>query len=90
MKKADFVAKLSKKIKKTRKETNMIVDEISELITQTLKRGDEVGLPLGKFQLKKRSSRIGFNPRTKQQMAIAPKVIPAFKPSKKFKEAVLE
>jgi len=90
MKKSDFVSKLAKQLKKTRKETNMIVDEFSKLITQTLKRGDEVGLAIGKFQLKKRQSRIGFNPRTKQQIAIAPKVVPAFKPSKKFKDAVLQ
>jgi len=90
MRKADFVSQLSKKIKMPKKITNEIVDEFSALVMQTLKSGDEVGLSIGKFQLKKRDARIGTNPMTGQRILVAPKVVPAFKPSRSFKAAVLE
>ncbi|MCL2850808.1 MAG: HU family DNA-binding protein [Firmicutes bacterium] len=90
MKKQDFVNQLSEKINLPKKITNDIVDEFSALIMQSLKSGDEVGLSIGKFQLKKRDARIGTNPLTGQRIVVAPKVVPSFKPSKTFKTAVLE
>ena len=89
MKKSDFVEQFSKQINKTKKETNEIIDEFGSLITKILKRGDEVGLDIGKFQLKKRAARTGINPATGEKIKVAAKVVPAFKPSKRFKEAVL-
>jgi len=86
----EFVNKLAKQLKRTQKETSSILNEFSSLLTQTLRRGDQVGLPIGKFQLKHRPARTGINPSTRARIQVAPKVIPAFKPSKKFKQAVLE
>ena len=90
MKKADFVDALSKQINKTKRETNQIVDEFSKLIMGALRRGDEIGLDIGKFKLKQRPARVGMNPFTQQRIALDAKVVPTFKPSKKFKEAILE
>ena len=90
MKKSDFVRQLSQKINMPKKVTSEIVDEFSALIMNALKSGDEVGLSIGKFQLKKREARIGTNPMTGQRIVVAPKVVPAFKPSKTFKSTVLE
>ena len=89
MKKSDFVNKLAKQLNKTQKETNAIVDEFSDLVTQTLKSGGVVGLAIGKFQLKQRTSRIGVNPSTGERIVVGAKVIPAFRPSKRLKDAVL-
>ena len=90
MKKADFVKELSQKINLPKKATGEIVDQFSALIMKALKSGDEVGLSIGKFQLKKREARIGTNPMTGQRIMVAPKVVPSFKPSKSFKATVLE
>ena len=90
MKKTDFIEKLSKNLKRTKKETNHILDEISSIITNVLKSGGEVPLGIGKFQLKQRPARTGVNPATGQKIQVNAKVIPAFKPNKKFKEAVLK
>jgi len=90
MKKSDFVDKLSKNLKRSKKETNTILDEISSLITNILKGGGEVPLDIGKFQLKQRPARIGINPATRQKIHVQAKVIPAFKPNKKFKDSVLK
>lgn len=90
MKKKDFIEKLSQQIKRSKTETNAILDEISHLITRTLKSGDEVGLPIGKFQLKKRAARAGVNPSTGERIQVKAKVVPAFRASKQFKLAVLE
>ncbi|MCL2570727.1 MAG: HU family DNA-binding protein [Firmicutes bacterium] len=90
MRKSDFISQLAKQLNKTKKETTMIVNEFSKAVTIALKRGDEVGLGIGKFQLKMRSARMGVNPSTGQKIHVAPKVVPAFRPSKKFKTSILE
>ena len=90
MKKKDLIDKLSKQINKSKQETSSILDEFSDLITSTLKGGDEIVWGLGKFQLKQRPARSGINPSTGERIHLAAKVVPAFKPNKQFKQSVLE
>jgi DNA-binding protein HU-beta len=90
MKKADFIQKLSEEINQSKKDTAAFIDAFINLITGTVKSGDEVVLPeLGKFSLKKSPAREGRNPMTGATVKIAAKVTPKFRPSKKFKEAIL-
>lgn len=90
MKKRDFVEKLSKQLNKSKKETNAIVDEFSDLITNILKQGGEVGLNIGKFSLREKPSRLAMNPSTGEKIVVDAKVVPLFKPSSKLKNAVLK
>jgi len=87
MKKADFTALLAKKIDKTTKETDRIVDGFWELVTNVLKKGDEIVFPYGKFILKKRPARRGRNPHTGEPIKIAAKVVPQFRAGKRFSGA---
>ena len=90
MKQTDFILAFSEEIQKTKKETKEIIDKFIALIAKVVKKGDEVALPeLGKFLLKKSPAREGRNPMTGETVKIAAKVTPKFRPSKKFKEALL-
>ncbi|MCL2586685.1 MAG: HU family DNA-binding protein [Firmicutes bacterium] len=90
MTKKAFIKDLSIRTGLPKKETSHIVDELTDLVIETLRRGGEVGLGIGKFKLKQRSAREGVNPATGERIQIGPKVVPLFKPNKKFKSAVLE
>ena len=90
MKQSEFIEKFSEDIQKTKKETKEIIDKFIALIQRTVKSGDEVVLPeLGKFLLKKSPAREGRNPMTGATVKIPAKITPKFRPSKKFKEAIL-
>jgi len=89
MKKADFIQKLSEEIKHSQKDTDFIVDKFIEVIVATLKKGDEIALPdFGKLILKKKPAHTGRNPITGESIKVPAKVVPQFKASKHFKEAV--
>ncbi|MCL2846242.1 MAG: HU family DNA-binding protein [Firmicutes bacterium] len=89
MKKAEIVEQIAEKFQMTKKETNAIIDEFSMILTNALKRGDEVALDIGKFHVKKRAERTGVNPATGEKIKVPAKVVPNFKPSKKFRESIV-
>jgi len=86
MKQTEFVQTVAKTHNLAPKVAKEIVDGIWELIAKAIKKGDEVAFQFGKFILKKRPARLGRNPMTGAQVKIAAKVVPQFKPSKKFKD----
>ena len=89
MKKGDFIAKFAEKINQTQAATNIIVDEFCDLVAKIIKSGDEVVLPeLGKFLAKKKPARKARSPITGKEVKVPAKVVPQFKASKKFKDAV--
>jgi len=88
MKKAEFVEILANKHEMPKKAMDGIVDSVWELILKTIKKGDEVVMPYGKFVLKKKPAREGRNPLTGATVKIPAKVVPQFKPNKKFKDEV--
>lgn len=90
MKRSDLIDHMSKRLDITKRETAGIIDELLDLVVQTLRRGDEVALGIGKFQLKQRAARTAVNPATGQKINVGPKVVPLFRPNKKFKSLVLE
>ena len=96
MKQAEFIQTLADELKQSKKDTKVIVDAFIALIVKTVKKGDDLMLPeLGKFLLKKvpaRPARPGRNPMTGEEVMLAAKPAsakPQFRPSKKFKEAIL-
>jgi len=96
MKQAEFIQTLSEQINQSKKDTKEIVDAFIALIVKTVKSGDDLMLPeLGKFLLKKvpaKPAREGRNPMTGEMVKLPAKPAsakPQFRPSKKFKEAIL-
>jgi len=90
MKQTEFIQVFSEEIKQSKKDTKAIIDAFIALVVKTVKKGDEVALPeLGKFFLRKTAARMGRNPATGEPTKIAASVKVKFRPSKKFKEAIL-
>ena len=73
----------------TKKQGDMAVEAVLDIITKTLARGEEVALTgFGTFKVAKRAARAGVNPKTGEKIQIAAKTLPKFKAGKGLKDAV--
>lgn len=89
MNKSELVKELSKKSKLTQKECATCLNALTELVSETLKKGRDVRLVgFGKFIVKHRPARKSFNPQTRKQMIIPATNVPQFKAGKALKEAI--
>lgn len=89
MNKMGLVDAVSEKIGGTKKTAEDAVDCIFDCIQKTLAQGEEVAVSgFGSFFVKKRSARMGVNPRTGQKIEIAATVTPKFRAGKSLKAAV--
>ncbi|NLV72272.1 MAG: HU family DNA-binding protein [Actinobacteria bacterium] len=89
MTKADFVDKLAAKSGLTKKDAAAVVDAFVEVVTESLKKGEEVQFTgFGKFYVQKRDARQGINPQTKAKIKIAATKVPKFSAGLALKNAV--
>jgi DNA-binding protein HU-beta len=89
MNKIELAEIVSGKTGITKKNTQDIISEVFEVITKELSEGKEVAISgFGSFFVKKRSARMGVNPRTGQKIEIAATVTPKFRAGKNLKDAV--
>ena len=66
-----------------------LIDEFFSLITLNLKKEKRLKLTkFGTFFIKLKKSRIGRNPKTKENKIISERNVVLFKPSKEFKEFI--
>ena len=66
-----------------------LIDEFFSLITQNLKQEKKLKLTkFGTFFVKSKKSRIGRNPKTKEDKIISERNVVLYKPSKEFKEFI--
>ena len=89
MNKNDLVAAVAEKTTVPKAEAEKIIDATLEVVTTTLKNGDEVRLVgFGTFSVAKRKASTGRNPRTGEPMEIKASAQPKFKAGKGLKDAV--
>lgn len=89
MNKAEFIEKLSERLKIPKNQTENVLDETLELIQKTVSKGEEVKLVgFGSFTRTQRKSRPGRNPKTGEFAQIEAMQIPRFKPGKEFRTRV--
>ena len=89
MNKKELIKSASAKTRLTQRETLNCLNAITEIIYDTLKRGEVVRLlGFGKFEVRDRAERVSVNPITKQRMVIPSKIVPSFKTGKAFKSAI--
>lgn len=82
-------ADLAEKHELTKKQTNMILDDLVEQLVKNLKKGNRVRMAgLGILQVRKRAARMGRNPATGESIKIPAKKKIAFRAAKELKEAV--
>tara|TARA_B100001250_G_C19359316_1_gene596927 strand:+ start:168 stop:476 length:309 start_codon:yes stop_codon:yes gene_type:complete len=68
----------------SKKDCLEIVHDIIEIIIKGLNQNGMVKIHnFGTFRLKRKKSRLGRNPKTKEEVIIAPRNVISFKPSKK-------
>ena len=87
--KMDLVERVAGTISCTKADTERAVEAIIGMITDTLKKGEEVSIAgLGIFEAKMRAGRTGRNPRTGATIQIKAMRVPKFRASKTLKDAV--
>jgi integration host factor subunit beta len=71
------------------RDVERIVSTVFEEISSALERGDRVELRgFGTFSVKHREARMGRNPRTGDNVQVAPKTVPFFKTGKQLRDLV--
>jgi len=89
MTKAELIKKLSKRLKITIKDSNVLYHSLTDEITAILSSGDSIHIPgFGNFSVHKLEKRKGFNPLIEKWMMLPPKLKPHFKPSDSVKKMV--
>jgi len=90
MNKAELVEKLLQKAGGASKaEAERYIESFVEIVTSTLKGGDEVAISgFGTFSPKKRAARQGVNPKTGAKIQIPAMTVPKFKAGKGLKDAL--
>jgi DNA-binding protein HU-beta len=88
MNKAELAQTLAEKLNVPKSQTEEMLGALLEVITATLKRGDEVVLTgFGAFSVKTRAARTGVNPQKPTEKINIPAVrVPKFKAGKALKD----
>ena len=89
MNKQELIAAVADHAGLTRGDSSRAVESMFDIITATLKRGDEVRLVgFGTFTVARRKASTGRNPRTGEPMKIKASNQPKFKAGKVLKDSV--
>jgi DNA-binding protein HU-beta len=89
MNKGELIEKLAGKVDLSKNKTAEVLNELLEIISGTLKGGDDVVLTgFGRFDVRKRKAREGRNPQTGAKISIPARKVPKFKAGKTLKETV--
>ena len=89
MNKAELIAEVAAKAGLSKKDSEKAVNAALDTITASLTAGEKVQLVgFGVFDVKTRGTRMGRNPKTKEEIEIPASRVPQFKAGKALKEAV--
>ena len=89
MNKSDLSAAVASKASLTRKDAEKVVSAVLDTIVETLQKDEKVQLVgFGTFEAKHRPARKARNPRTGEEIDIAPSTSATFKPGKQLREAL--
>ena len=89
MNKSELIDALAAKTDLTKADAGRAIDGLTEIITETLAKGDTVSLiGFGNFSVGERAARTGRNPKTGAEQKIAASKAPKFSAGAKLKAAV--
>ena len=89
MNKAELIAAVSAKTNLKKKEAELAIAGLTEVITETLAAGEKVQIVgFGSFEVRERPGRVARNPRTGEQIEIESSKAPVFKAGKALKDSV--
>jgi integration host factor subunit alpha len=86
---ADLTEAVFNAVGLSRNESSQMVEDMLEEICGTLAKGESVKLSsFGTFQVRQKSQRIGRNPKTGDEVPIAPRRVLVFRPSHVLKAQI--
>lgn len=89
MNKEEMVNALAEYTGFTKKDSEMALDAVFQIISDTLASGDKVQVVgFGTFEVKQRAPRVGRNPRANKPVPIPAKRVPYFAPGKVLKSRI--
>jgi len=89
MNKAELIEAMAQQSGLSKADAKRALEAFTEVVTNTLKKGDRVGLiGFGTFTVAQRSERTGINPSTKAPIQIPAKKVAKFKPGMELAAAV--
>ena len=87
--KKDLVNQIYMQIGFSKQISESLIEDFFSLIIQNLKKERKIKLSkFGTFSIRSKKSRIGRNPKTKEEKTISKRDVVLFKPSKEFKEFI--
>ena len=87
--KKDLVNLIYMQIGFSKQVSENLIEEFFSLIIQNLKKEKKIKLSkFGTFSIRQKKSRIGRNPKTKEEKKITERKVALFKPSKEFREFI--
>jgi len=87
--KQEIVNSIFMQIGYSKKIAETLLEDFFDIILQSLKKSKKVKIAkFGTFELRKKKSRIGRNPKTKEKKIISERNVVLFKPSKELKKKV--
>lgn len=89
MNKTELISAVSEKAYISKIKAGLVIDAITDAVTQALVSGDDVSLVgFGTFEVRSRAKRTGRNPKTGEDITIPAARVPVFRAGKALKEAV--
>ncbi|HSF32969.1 MAG TPA: integration host factor subunit alpha [Candidatus Tectomicrobia bacterium] len=87
--KADIIDLVHEKIGFSRHESAEVVEATLDLLKEALHKGERVQIVgFGSFVVRPKKERVGRNPKTGEEIIIAPRKVLTFKPSKILRDLV--
>jgi len=89
MRKADIANRICKAIDVSKADALDMVEFLLDVLKEGLQKGDVIKIAgFGNFVVREKGERKGRNPRTGEEIAIAPRRVVTFRPSQLFKKYV--
>lgn len=89
MTKADMADAIFEKVGLSKKEAQDIIEIIFDTLKQTFKEGESIKVSgFGTFHVRKKAARRGRNPKTGEDLEIAPRKVITFRASNKLKLSI--
>ena len=87
--KKDLINQVYMQIGFSKNISESLIEDFFNLIVDSLQKSGKIKISLfGTFKIRSKKSRIGRNPKTKEEKKIAERNVVLFKPSKEFKEII--
>lgn len=91
MNKKELIGKISEKSGFTKKDSEIFLQTYIDVVTETLENGEDIKIVgFGNFETRERTSRIGRNPQTNEEIQIPARRVPIFRFGEVLKKKISE